>query len=133
MKEGGIKFNKESAGVLVHASAEHGHTEIMRILLERIKRPKKIFDIPRNDGAAPLYIAAEKGHYDTLRILLDFGASLQPTRRRVKSTRQFGETKMIFDAFEVAKEKKHASIFKLLEDVKAEREKKKSSKVCAIQ
>jgi len=127
-----LKFDKESAGVLVHACAEHGHTEILRILIEHIKRPKNIYDIPRNDGCSPLYIATEKGHYETVRLLLDSGASMESTRRRVKSTRQFGETKMIFDVFEIAKEKNHVSLLSLLEETRVLRSQKKKSRACVI-
>ena len=58
------------------------------------------------------------GHYETVRLLLETGASLKNTRRRVKISRQFGEHSMIFDAFQIAKEKGHASIYALLEETR---------------
>lgn len=141
------RWNKESMK-LIHTASERGHTEILELLLNVIGRKVQI-DVPRFDGATALYLATRNAHYDCVKVLLDAGASMVPTKRRVKTLSDHDDGPDVFDVFDAARDNKHvlhqhfhrggpdavehASILELLEFTREERAKKKSSSVCVVQ
>ena len=62
--------NFEASGLL-HVAARMGHTEMVRLLLDR----GADVNVRDRGGRAPLHLACMNGHTDTVRLLLDRGAA----------------------------------------------------------
>lgn len=56
----------------------YGHTEVVRCFLEH---DKNLVNYTMDDCTTPLYIAAQLGHLDIVKLLCDFGADVNASRR----------------------------------------------------
>ena len=55
----------------IHAAVQRGHTEVLHVLLEAGVAP----DLPKQDGATALFLAAAKGQVESMQALLSAGAA----------------------------------------------------------
>ena len=59
----------------IHAAVQRGHTEVLHVLLEAGVAP----DLPKQDGATALFLAAAKGQVESMQALLSAGADAAKT------------------------------------------------------
>lgn len=62
-----------SGATAVYVAAEHGHAELIRILVEEYGGDARA---PANNGVTPLHIAAEGGHVEVIKTLVQLGADV---------------------------------------------------------
>ena len=72
----GVDVNKaddEDKTSLWWAAAFSGHLEVVRLFLEALGAT---VDTPNKDGVTPLFMAAQKGHHEVVRLLQAQGAKV---------------------------------------------------------
>ena len=62
----------------IHDAARNGHTDTVKLLLERGATK----DVKTSYGKTPIHLAAENGHTDTVKLLLSAGANPYITNNR---------------------------------------------------
>ena len=97
-------FAAQTIGVSLklYVAAEHGHTEIVKILAHLTENP----NAPNTDGETPICWAARHGHTEIVKILA-------PLTDNPNDTDEYGQTPIYMAAFYG-----HTEIVKILESFK---------------
>jgi len=67
-------FTDQDGLTLLHWAADRGHTEVVRLLLNR---DKDLLDMQDMDGQTALHYAASCGHQELVAVLIEFGADIE--------------------------------------------------------